>query len=714
MATVVVQQPVRHSSSSPSIASALSLSANAPHTPHTHIQSPIPDKHIPVCPPGPSPSASKILATPPTSPTLRHIGPLQSNCILYPPASFPKLLDDPPVYSIDADALALALDELAARPLPDPKQVFPWLHGLHPDNHVQLSFFVSRRRSQRRIPRCLRSIAIVKVGGDPSKSRIKGAISPQEILAPSGTTFLDADPPEGFSVRNFHIQTAKLAPLSDIIVYGDGEADGKEVLEVAGNIAKAQREWRRKFDPGQENTMFNTFLLKSSFREVEERYPRLIAVNSEGQLTGRVMDFFHWERLEMGSMAAASEIATNVWQGPTPDTSDRPLEELEFDILIETHDVASIPNLRYLSQISAQLENSGSPQRLEFPSSGSVLASWNQVEVYDLIDTCRWIYRMANPERSTEEQEQPVDADGDIPMVSLTPKARKVLIHCGDGYTEISLLCIAYFMFAEGVPVHEAWLRLHCEKKRNFFAYPSDVAFLTSIQQRLLLESPAASAAAANSSSSGSRRSSRTSSIIPKTIEPGWVSRMDGSLPSRILPYMYLGNLAHANNPELLRALGIKRILSIGEPVTWPQSEIEKWSDGLKEGNGLMMVKDVQDNGIDELTGEFERCLGYIEQGKKDGSATLVHCRVGVSRSATICIAEVMASKGLSFPRAYCFVRARRLNVIIQPHLRFVYELLKWDEILQQRRDEPIRHELEWHTIAREIALMNKPYSKQQ
>jgi dual specificity MAP kinase phosphatase len=103
-----------------------------------------------------------------------------------------------------------------------------------------------------------------------------------------------------------------------------------------------------------------------------------------------------------------------------------------------------------------------------------------------------------------------------------------------------------------------------------------------------------------------------------------------------------------------------------------------------------------------------------IDRGKAKGTATLVHCRVGVSRSATICIAEVMRTTGLSFPRAYCFVRARRLNVIIQPHLRFSYELLKWEEKLQAERNAEgkFRRELEWPEIAREIAAMNKPYAR--
>lgn len=102
----------------------------------------------------------------------------------------------------------------------------------------------------------------------------------------------------------------------------------------------------------------------------------------------------------------------------------------------------------------------------------------------------------------------------------------------------------------------------------------------------------------------------------------------------------------------------------------------------------------------------------FSGRGKPDKSATLVHCRVGVSRSATICIAEVMASQAMSFPQAYCFVRARRLNVIIQPHLRFVYELMKWDEMQQKQRGESPKRALEWATVCREIACLNRPYSR--
>jgi dual specificity MAP kinase phosphatase len=72
---------------------------------------------------------------------------------------------------------------------------------------------------------------------------------------------------------------------------------------------------------------------------------------------------------------------------------------------------------------------------------------------------------------------------------------------------------------------------------------------------------------------------------------------------------MYLGNLGHANNPELLRELGITRILSVGEAIAWPD-EMKRQLAWPAEN--LMMVDRVQDNGVDPLWEEFQRCLDFI------------------------------------------------------------------------------------------------------
>lgn len=295
----------------------------------------------------------------------------------------------------------------------------------------------------------------------------------------------------------------------------------------------------------------------------------------------------------MCTMSKASEIANNVWLGPTPDSTLCPLPEAEdgredFDIYIEASDLAPPPDQQALERLAEM--SASAPQHLEFPSSGSIMPpTWSQTEVDGLMDTCQWLYRLANPEAESRDSSEERNADGDIEMQSLPPRHRKVLIHCTDGYTESTLLALAYFMYAEGIPVHEAWLRLHGEKERNFFAYPSDVALLTSIQPRILSESP---------------RGPKDLVIYP---EPAWLSRMDGSLPSRILPYMYLGNLGHANNPELLKELGIKRVLSVGEPVSWAKEVGESWG-----AENLLFIDRVQDNGVDPLTEEFGRCLEFI------------------------------------------------------------------------------------------------------
>jgi dual specificity MAP kinase phosphatase len=418
-------------------------------------------------------------------------------------------------------------------------------------------------------------------------------VAPDEVLSLCDDVnkgFLDCDPRDGFSVRNFQIQAAKMAQLSDIVVYGDESTDHRIIKSVAERTSLVQRKWRKDMEAaGQSVEPYHTYVLTSPFEDVEKEQPELVAIDSQGNATGQVMDFLQWERIEMCAMSKASEISQGVYQGPTPCPIISDDGTVPFDILIEASDHAEMMSRESLDAKLAQAGDG--PLYLSFPSSGSILPpSWSQTEVDGITCICRWMYDLTHNSNRQAIVESSVDADGDIQMAELSPKSRTVLLHCTDGYTETSLLAIAYFMFAEGVSVHEAWLRLHCEKKRNFFAYPSDVALLISIQERLLSASPALQ--------KGTKL---------EIMAPSWLAKLDGSLPSRVLPYMYLGNLNHANNPEMLRKIGIKRILSVGEPVSWSKKDLDEWGH-----ENLMMVNRVQDNGIDPLTSEFDRCLEFI------------------------------------------------------------------------------------------------------
>lgn len=252
MATVLVQQQALHHSTPPPspIPSALSVNRRP---------SPIPNKHIPICPTGPAPLSPSLSSTSIVSPTD------QPSSLLSPPDESLRIgrPESPPVYTIDGATLAAVIDHAASQPMPDPNLMFPWLHGLHQDNHLQLGFFSSRKRHARRTPKCWRGITVVKLGGDLSKARIKGAVAVNEVLAPS-SRFLLADPPEGFSVRNFQIQTAKLAAMSDIVIYAEDDSCRKELVDLANQFALAQQARRLKMDPLQERPSYNTFILAGS------------------------------------------------------------------------------------------------------------------------------------------------------------------------------------------------------------------------------------------------------------------------------------------------------------------------------------------------------------------------------------------------------------------------------------------------------------------
>jgi dual specificity MAP kinase phosphatase len=279
-----------------------------------------------------------------------------------------------------------------------------------------------------------------------------------------------------------------------------------------------------------------------------------------------------------------------------------------------------------------------------------------------------------------------------------TGTKRKVLIHCQDGYTESSILVLSYIMSALGVSLPEAYLYLQLDAKRSFFLYPTDRPLLHRIEARLAQERrdralKTARAGDANNQATPSppsptsrwkpwgfmrsspaedkvrererERQERTTRNVETArrllIDEGrggshaaqeariWFEdkRFDG-FPSRILPYLYLGNLEHAGNAAMLKSLGISHVVSVGESLLDVPPEHDPLH-GYVGPNTLgaaarageihvLDLPDIRDDGNDPLRPLIARACEWMEQAYAAGGSVLVHCRVGVSRSASIVV----------------------------------------------------------------------------
>ncbi len=69
--------------------------------------------------------------------------------------------------------------------------------------------------------------------------------------------------------------------------------------------------------------------------------------------------------------------------------------------------------------------------------------------------------------------------------------------------------------------------------------------------------------------------------------------------------------------------------------------------------------------------------LSFLDSVKNMNGKALIHCHAGISRSATICMAYLMATKRLRMEEAYEYVKSKRR--IISPNFNFMGQLLGFE-----------------------------------
>ncbi|XP_052832659.1 serine-rich adhesin for platelets isoform X2 [Octopus bimaculoides] len=139
--------------------------------------------------------------------------------------------------------------------------------------------------------------------------------------------------------------------------------------------------------------------------------------------------------------------------------------------------------------------------------------------------------------------------------------------------------------------------------------------------------------------------------------------------PTEIFPYLYLGSEWNASNYEELEENGVTSILNISREIDnfFPEKFI------------YMNVREF-DNEFTDLMKHWKRTHEFIRKTKEDNGKVLVHCKMGISRSASTVIAFKMKEDCCTFKEAFDFVKEKR--GVIKPNKAFITQLKEYHGIL--------------------------------
>ncbi|KAF7692349.1 dual specificity phosphatase 28 [Silurus meridionalis] len=154
----------------------------------------------------------------------------------------------------------------------------------------------------------------------------------------------------------------------------------------------------------------------------------------------------------------------------------------------------------------------------------------------------------------------------------------------------------------------------------------------------------------------------------------------------KITDSLFISNARSACNNELLQKESVTLCINVSRQQPSPPAPVS-----------TLRVA-VYDDPNEDLQAHFDRCADAILSVEAGGGRTLVYCKNGRSRSATVCMAYLMKHRSLSLTEAYEMVKSARS--VVEPNPGFWAQLERYEQELKIRRDLPEHKRLQFSPIS--------------
>lgn len=147
---------------------------------------------------------------------------------------------------------------------------------------------------------------------------------------------------------------------------------------------------------------------------------------------------------------------------------------------------------------------------------------------------------------------------------------------------------------------------------------------------------------------------------------------------------IYIGNAVSASNIEELNLRNIGYVLNAahGSDETMNMVQVLKPEEYNQAGIEFLGIPAIDMMSF-PLNEHFDPAIAFIKKGISANKNVLVHCKLGISRSATLVLAYLMQEERLQLQEATRMVRQRRE---ILPNDGFLSQLCVFNELLRQKR----------------------------